>query len=169
MVRRLCRDGDGVQVVVGTPGTGKTFALGRRARGVAGVGFVVSGAAVARQAARGLWDAAGIESTSGAALVGELRRSPEWGLSARTVLVVDEAGMLGTRNLAELLTHAAAARAKVVLVGDHHQLPEIDRRRSVSGARSANRSRAPDGQPSPAGGARTRDARPLAPVACAKP
>lgn len=34
--------------------------------------------------------------------------------------------MLGTRDLAELLTHAAAARAKVVLAGDHHQLPEID-------------------------------------------
>jgi ATP-dependent exoDNAse (exonuclease V) alpha subunit len=87
---------------------------------------VVSGAAVARQAARGLWDAAGIESTSVAALLSELRRGSEWGLSPRSVLIVDEAGMLGTRDLAELLTHAATAQAKVVLVGDHHQLPEID-------------------------------------------
>jgi ATP-dependent exoDNAse (exonuclease V) alpha subunit len=47
-------------------------------------------------------------------------------MSARTVLVVDEAGMLGTRDLARLLAHAAPAGAKVVLVGDHHQLPEID-------------------------------------------
>lgn len=126
MVRRLCCDGDGVQVVVGPPGTGKTFALDAAREAWHASGFVVSGAAVARQAARGLWDAAGIESTSVAALLGELRRGPEWGLSARTVLVVDEAGMLGTRDLAELLTHAGAARAKVVLVGDHHQLPEID-------------------------------------------
>ncbi|MEO6349036.1 MAG: AAA family ATPase, partial [Candidatus Limnocylindrales bacterium] len=65
-------------------------------------------------------------STSVAALLGELRRGPEWGFSPSSVLVVDEAGMLGTRDLAELLTHAATARAKVVLVGDHHQLPEID-------------------------------------------
>ena len=34
--------------------------------------------------------------------------------------------MLGTRALAELLQHAERARAKVVLVGDPHQLPEIE-------------------------------------------
>ncbi|MDX6720888.1 MAG: hypothetical protein QOJ63_3142 [Solirubrobacteraceae bacterium] len=125
-MRRLCRHGDGVQVVVGPPGTGKTFALDAAREAWQASGFVVSGAAVARQAARGLWDVAGIESTSVAALLGELRRGPEWGLSPRSVLIVDEAGMLGTRELAALLTHAATARAKVVLVGDHHQLPEID-------------------------------------------
>ena len=43
-----------------------------------------------------------------------------------TVLVVDEAGMVGTRQLARVLDHAAAAHAKVVLVGDPRQLPEID-------------------------------------------
>ncbi len=34
--------------------------------------------------------------------------------------------MVGTRQLVRLLDHAADANAKVVLVGDHHQLPEID-------------------------------------------
>jgi hypothetical protein len=42
------------------------------------------------------------------------------------VVVVDEAAMVGTRKLARLLTHAQTAGAKVVLVGDRHQLPEID-------------------------------------------
>jgi ATP-dependent exoDNAse (exonuclease V) alpha subunit len=42
------------------------------------------------------------------------------------VLVVDEAGMVGTRDLAELAQHAEAAKAKLVLVGDDRQLPEID-------------------------------------------
>ena len=126
MVTRLCSDGDGVQVVVGPPGTGKTFALDAAREAWQASGFVVCGAAVARQAARGLWDAAGIQSTSVAALLGELRRGGEWGLSSRSVLVIDEAGMLGTRDLAELLAYAATAGAKVVLVGDHHQLPEID-------------------------------------------
>ena len=115
-----------MQVVVGPPGTGKTFALDAAREAWQASGFVVCGAAVARQAARGMWDAAGIESTSVAALLGELGRGPEWGMTARTVLVVDEAGMLGTRDLARLLDHAAEAGAKVVLVGDHHQLPEID-------------------------------------------
>jgi ATP-dependent exoDNAse (exonuclease V) alpha subunit len=34
--------------------------------------------------------------------------------------------MVGTRQLARLLDHAQTARAKVVLVGDHHQLSELD-------------------------------------------
>jgi ATP-dependent exoDNAse (exonuclease V) alpha subunit len=47
-------------------------------------------------------------------------------LDVRTVLVVDEAGMLGSRKLARLLEHAESARAKVVLVGDDRQLAAID-------------------------------------------
>jgi ATP-dependent exoDNAse (exonuclease V) alpha subunit len=42
------------------------------------------------------------------------------------VLVVDEAGMLGTRKLARLLDHAQRAGAKVVLVGDDRQLAAIE-------------------------------------------
>ena len=42
------------------------------------------------------------------------------------MVVVDEAGMLGTRRLAALVAEADAASAKVVLVGDPKQLPEID-------------------------------------------
>ena len=44
----------------------------------------------------------------------------------KDVLVVDEAGMVGTRPLACLVDYAVAAKAKVVLVGDPRQLPEID-------------------------------------------
>ncbi|HZC99736.1 MAG TPA: AAA family ATPase, partial [Actinomycetes bacterium] len=47
-------------------------------------------------------------------------------LDSRTVLVVDEAGMLGSRKLARLLDYAADARAKVVLVGDDKQLASIE-------------------------------------------
>ena len=46
-------------------------------------------------------------------------------LDDRTVLVVDEAGMVGTRTLAPLVREAATGRTKVVLVGDPKQLPEI--------------------------------------------
>ena len=42
------------------------------------------------------------------------------------MLVIDEAGMAGTRTLAPILDAADRAGAKVVLVGDPHQLPEID-------------------------------------------
>ena len=47
-------------------------------------------------------------------------------LDSRTVLVVDEVGMVGSRKLARLLEHAEQARAKVVLVGDDRQLAAFD-------------------------------------------
>ena len=57
-------------------------------------------------------------------------------LNDSTVVVVDEAAMVGTRNLARLLAHADRAGAKVVLVGDHHQLPEIDAGGAFAGIRT---------------------------------
>jgi AAA domain len=47
-------------------------------------------------------------------------------LDERSVLVVDEAGMLGSRKLARLLDYAAEARSKIVLVGDDKQLAAIE-------------------------------------------
>jgi AAA domain len=58
-------------------------------------------------------------------LLGDLDRGREQ-LDARTVLVIDEAGMLGSRKLARLLQHADQGQAKVVLVGDDRQLAAID-------------------------------------------
>jgi ATP-dependent exoDNAse (exonuclease V) alpha subunit len=58
-------------------------------------------------------------------LLADLDRGHER-LDARTVLVVDEAGMVGSRNLARLLEHTHQAQAKVVLVGDDRQLAPID-------------------------------------------
>jgi ATP-dependent exoDNAse (exonuclease V) alpha subunit len=58
-------------------------------------------------------------------LLADLDRGQET-LDSRTVLVVDEAGMVGSRKLGRLLEHAQQARAKVVLVGDDRQLAAID-------------------------------------------
>src|SRR4051794_11194226 len=126
MVRRLTREGHGVQIVTGKAGTGKTFALDAAREAWQSRGHNVIGAAVARRAARELEDGAGIESTSLAALLQDLRAGAEHDLPPHAVVVVDEASMAGTRDLAELLEYADSAQAKVVLVGDPHQLPEID-------------------------------------------
>ena len=58
-------------------------------------------------------------------LLADLDRGQET-LDSRTVLVVDEAGMVGSRKLTRLLEHADQAQAKVVLVGDDRQLAAID-------------------------------------------
>jgi ATP-dependent exoDNAse (exonuclease V) alpha subunit len=47
-------------------------------------------------------------------------------LSDRDVIVVDEAAMIGARQMERLLTAAHQAGAKVVLVGDHEQLQAIE-------------------------------------------
>src|SRR3546814_8208267 len=48
-------------------------------------------------------------------------------LGPRDVLVIDEAGMIGTHQMECVLSHAEQAGAKVVLVGDPEQLQEIGR------------------------------------------
>ena len=121
MVERLTRDGDGVAVVVGVAGTGKTTALDAAREAWEAAGLPVRGAAVARKAAHQLRHTAGIDATSVAAM---LRRSRP--LDPGTVLVIDEASMLGTRAFAELVTRVDAARGKLVVVGDTHQLPAIE-------------------------------------------
>jgi conjugative relaxase-like TrwC/TraI family protein len=124
VVRSLCLDEHAVAVVAGRAGTGKTFTLGAAREAWQEAGLPVLGVAIARRAANELWEGAGIRSTSMAALLGDLR-SGTW-LPERSVLVVDEAGMVPTRELAELLDHVQRAGGKLVLVGDDRQLPSID-------------------------------------------
>jgi ATP-dependent exoDNAse (exonuclease V) alpha subunit len=124
MVRDLCGSDDLIAVVAGRAGTGKTYALAACHDAWHDAGIPVLGVAVARRAARELEQGAGIPATSVAALLHRLdARRP---LPDHAVVVVDEAGMLGTRDLARLLCHVQAARGGLVLVGDPHQLPAID-------------------------------------------
>jgi conjugative relaxase-like TrwC/TraI family protein len=125
MVERLTLDGDRVAVVVGQAGTGKTFALDAAREAWEAGGTTVLGAAIARRAARELYNGAGIESTSVAALQRRLRLGID-PLPAGCVVVLDEASMVPTRALAELLRHVVAADGKLVLTGDHRQLPELE-------------------------------------------
>jgi conjugative relaxase-like TrwC/TraI family protein len=125
MVRDLCQGGQGVALVVGRAGTGKTFALGiaRHAWQLDGYRLLASaptGIATMSLQGEGFEDVATCDR-----LLGDLDRGREQ-LDPRTVLVVDEAGMVGSRKLGRLLEHAQQAQAKVVLVGDDRQLAPID-------------------------------------------
>ncbi len=127
LVRRLTTSGAGVDVVVAKAGTGKTFSLDAARDAWARSGFRVIGASLAGEAADELQRGAGIRSSTIDRLLWDLRYGKHaGGLPAKTVLVVDEAGMAGTRKLADLAAYAVGANAKLVLVGDTRQLPEID-------------------------------------------
>lgn len=124
VVREMCTSGRSVEVLVAAAGTGKTFSLDAARDAWQHSGYRVIGCALSAAAAHELQAGSGIRSTTIAKLNLDLQYG-EQRLDERTVLVVDEAGMVGTRTLAPLLRDAAMHRAKVVLVGDPKQLPEI--------------------------------------------
>jgi hypothetical protein len=125
MVRDLCQGGQGVALVVGRAGTGKTFALGIARHAWQLDGYRLLAAAPTGIATLSLQGEGFEEVATCDRLLGELDGAREQ-LDARTVLVVDEAGMVGSRKLTRLLEHANQAHAKVVLVGDDRQLAPID-------------------------------------------
>jgi hypothetical protein len=125
VIEQLTTSGNGVDVVVGVAGAGKTHALRAAVQAWTDAGYPVVGTALAARAADELERATGVPSRTLASLVQAIdRHGPD--LVGGHVLLVDEAAMIGTRHLARLLTHADTAGAKVVLVGDHRQLPEIE-------------------------------------------
>jgi len=125
MVQRLCASGAGVEIVVGVAGAGKTFALDASRAAWEASGIPVVGAALSARAAKELSAGSGIESTTLARLLADIAR-PESRLLRGSVVVVDEASMVGTRTLSRLVELTEQAEGKLVLVGDPRQLPEID-------------------------------------------
>lgn len=126
MIRRICASGDGVEVVPGVAGSGKTHALAAAHDAWRASGRTVIGTALSAQAARQLEAGSGIPSMTIARLRKALDRAAEPGLGPDHVLVVDEAAMVGTRALADLVSRVHLAGAKIVLIGDACQLPEIE-------------------------------------------
>lgn len=123
MVRQITAGTEGVQVVVGRAGSGKTTALAAAVPLWRAAGCTVMGAALAARTAQQLGEETGMPAASVDGLLAELDNNP---LRHTDVIVIDEAAMVGTRKLARLIDHTSAVGARLVLVGDHHQLPEID-------------------------------------------
>jgi Ti-type conjugative transfer relaxase TraA len=117
--------GRDLNVVVGHAGTGKSAMLDVAREAWEAAGYEVRGVALSGIAAENLESGSGIASRTIASL------EHGWGqgrdlLTTHDVLVIDEAGMVGTRQLERMLSHAAEAGAKVVLVGDPQQLQSIE-------------------------------------------
>jgi Ti-type conjugative transfer relaxase TraA len=112
-------------LVVGTAGSGKSAMLGVARDAWEAAGYTVRGAALSGIAAENLEGGSGIASRTIASLEHGWARGRER-LTAHDVLVVDEAGMIGTRQLQRVLAEAAGAGAKIVMVGDAQQLQAIE-------------------------------------------
>jgi len=114
-----------LSVVVGYAGTGKSAMLGVAREAWESAGYTVRGAALSGIAAEGLENGSGIASRTIASLEHQWSEGRDL-LTSRDVLVIDEAGMVGTRQMERVLSHAADVGAKVVLVGDPQQLQAIE-------------------------------------------
>lgn len=112
-------------IVVGYAGTGKSAMLGVAREAWEAAGYEVRGAALSGIAAENLEGGSGISSRTIASMEHGWQHGRDM-LTSRDVLVIDEAGMVGTRQLERVLSHAADAGAKVVLVGDPQQLQSIE-------------------------------------------
>ncbi|NEI26506.1 Ti-type conjugative transfer relaxase TraA [Rhizobium leguminosarum] len=115
---------NGIAAVVGLAGAGKSTLLAAARVAWEHDGRRVIGAALAGKAAEGLEDSSGIRSRTLASW--ELAWASGRELLERgNVLVIDEAGMVSSQQLARVLDIAEQAQAKVVLVGDAMQLQPI--------------------------------------------
>jgi conjugative relaxase-like TrwC/TraI family protein len=120
-VEHITDPAKGISVVQGMPGTGKSYML-KVAREVwVDQGHEVIGVAVSAKAAKGLEESSAIKSRT---LASFLIKNGE-GVERGSVIVVDEAGMVSTRDMLALMRISEAKAAKVVLVGDTKQLQAI--------------------------------------------
>lgn len=123
-VEKLAGTPGGVQVMVGDAGTGKSSTLHAVREAHEAAGLRVIGTSSGGKASAELMASSGIDSRSIAKLQSDLELGREQ-LNARTVLVIDEAGMTSSRDMAALMRAADEAGAKVILVGDWKQLQPV--------------------------------------------
>lgn len=111
--------------VEGWAGTGKTTMLKAVGTAYKQAGFSVIGCCQSAAASQNLTRETGIASRTIASLLLSLREGRAH-LHSKSVVVLDEAGMVGSREFAMLQEQALSAGAKLVCVGDPKQLQPIE-------------------------------------------
>ncbi|MEL4377356.1 Ti-type conjugative transfer relaxase TraA [Brucella cytisi] len=114
-----------IAAVVGRAGAGKTTMMKATREAWEEAGYRVVGGALAGKAAEGLETEAGIVSRTLASWE-LLWKDGRGQLDNKTVFVLDEAGMVSSRQMALFVNAATTSGAKLVLVGDPDQLQPIE-------------------------------------------
>ena len=123
-----------VAVIEGTAGAGKSFTMKSVYEAYLAMGYDVIGTALGWSAAKVLSGSTGLPKKSCRAMKGLLnamRRSQKSGtafFTRPTLIIVDEAGMVGTRYMHELLwlTRSSTVPIKIVLTGDSLQVDPVE-------------------------------------------
>ncbi|MBB3138958.1 Ti-type conjugative transfer relaxase TraA [Rhizobium pisi] len=114
-----------IAAVVGRAGAGKTTMMKAAREAWELAGYRVVGGALAGKAAEGLEREAGIQSRTLTSWELRWKRGRDT-LDASTVFVMDEAGMVASRQMAGFVEAVVKSGAKLVLVGDPEQLQPIE-------------------------------------------
>jgi Ti-type conjugative transfer relaxase TraA len=112
-------------VVEGLAGAGKSTLLAAAKVAWQSAGYRVVGAALSGKAAEGLEESSGIASRTLASWEHSINAHRDQ-LDAKTVFVIDEAGMVSAKQLARFIDHVERTSGKLVLVGDSEQLQPIN-------------------------------------------
>lgn len=123
----IAQSGRCLDLLVGPAGSGKTTALRalHRAWVAAPGGESVIGLAPSAAAAEVLGDSLSIQTENTAKFLHEHTKG-RWDLPPGQLVLVDEASLAGTLTLDRIVSHAAEAGAKVVLIGDWAQLSSVE-------------------------------------------
>ena len=122
---RYIVEGGDVSVLLGRAGTGKSYTLNSIREAYETAGYKVRGISLAGIAAEGLQNESGIESATIHLQLLKWRAGEDL-LTSKDILVVDEAGIVGTRQMQTITAEVQARGAKVIFVGDNEQLPAIE-------------------------------------------
>ena len=125
-LRHLGRLDGQLVALVGPGGSGKTRTIGAYAEAVSSSGSLVIGVATSASAAARLGQELSDSWSGTIALLRHQLEASRQSLPERTVLIVDEASMVSTTDLAQLVKLTQACDGKLVLIGDPKQLPSID-------------------------------------------
>ncbi|MBT8339503.1 MAG: Ti-type conjugative transfer relaxase TraA [Desulfatitalea sp.] len=124
VVTQTCKGKD-IHAIVGYAGAGKSYTLDAIRHAYESKGYRVKGASLAAVAAEGLQDSSGIESVTVAKLLNDWQNGYST-MDKDSVLVIDEAGMLGTRQMQVIVQKIQEAGAKLIVVGDTKQTQAIE-------------------------------------------
>jgi conjugative relaxase-like TrwC/TraI family protein len=124
-IRHACRSENQVSVVEGTAGSGKTFVAKFIVRMYKEQNYTVHGLAGAWAQALNLQYEAGLDT--GRAIAGWLEEVKQGKivLTSKDVIIVDEVGMIGVRNMRDVLRVIRDAGAKAILLGDTLQQSSV--------------------------------------------
>ena len=126
----LCSESGGYAVLAGVAGSGKTTISDVFKRAFEENGQYLIGVCVSNKAANKLQEESGMESINIKKMISRLDRGKPLtdslpALTSKSVVVLDEAGMVPTWEVRELMRHVDAVGAKLILQGDMKQLQPI--------------------------------------------